>query len=126
MVSRKRWEKWLSAVAISLLGGAALAGDRLEVVAGKAVPIEEVAPVYRGRVRQVLEHPTLANQGPGEFFTGDPELYAWLLDHPEKGVLAWKRLGAKCSEISAWSDGHFSCSDGRSDIQWRTVYQSPI
>jgi hypothetical protein len=90
------------------------------------VPLEEVAPAVRERVRQVLDKPTLATQGPSEVFVCRPELYHWFLEHPDRASLAWRRLGAQCVEITDRGGGRFGWSDGQgSDVRWDTVYHGP-
>jgi hypothetical protein len=83
-------------------------------------------PALRDQVRQVIEHPVLSSHGPAEAFTGDPALYQWLLDHPDRAVRAWRRLGAVCTEITDKGNGWFGCTDGHgTEIRWATAYNSP-
>src|SRR5262249_35064543 len=43
-----------------------------------------------------------------------------------RGVVAWRRLGTKCCDISDRGHGRFAWTDGHgSDIRWDTVYRSP-
>jgi hypothetical protein len=89
------------------------------------MPLAEMPEDMRERVRQVVEQPTMCGQGPAEVFAGQPTVYAWLLDHPDRGVLAWRRLGAKCTEINAVGRGSFRWTDGcGSDIHWHIVYDA--
>jgi hypothetical protein len=86
------------------------------------VPLEQVTPALRERVRQVLEQPTLYAQGPAELFLGRLELYEWLLDHPDRAARGWQRLGAKCLDITDRGQGFFGWNDGQgSDVRWQTV-----
>jgi hypothetical protein len=79
----------------------------------------------REQVRLVVDHPTLYANGPTETFPCDPAVYDWLLDHPDRAVAAWRKLGAQCVEISDRGDGRFGWTDGRdSDVHWDTVYKS--
>src|SRR5690348_7380152 len=50
------------------------------------VPLDQLEPAARERVRAVLEHPTLSSRGPLEAFRCRPALYFWLLDHPDQAV----------------------------------------
>src|SRR5207302_2040218 len=80
---------------------------------------------YREGVRQTIEKPTLFSQGPVEAFACQPQMYYWLLEHPDRGVLAWRRLGAQCVMISERGTGRFGWTDEHgSDLQWETVYIS--
>jgi hypothetical protein len=85
------------------------------------VPLDQL-PVA---VRRVMAQPTLRAQGPREVFRGQTAVYEWLLDHPDQGVQMWRRLGAKCMDISGRSDGRFTWSDAQGTvITWETVYRN--
>jgi hypothetical protein len=89
------------------------------------VPLQEIPPAIRDQVHEMLEHPTVFGRGPAEAFAGQAELYEWLLDHPDKGVQAWRRLGARCTEITDQGEGKFAWTDGHgSEIRWHTIYQN--
>src|SRR5579884_2078821 len=77
----------------------------------------------REGLRTVLNKPTLAARGRLEMFRGQPVLYRWFLDHPDQAVLAWRRLGAKCTDITSLGGGCFQWTDGHgSEINWWTVH----
>lgn len=79
----------------------------------------------RDGVRKVLDNPTLAVQGRREAFHGQPTLYRWFLDHPDDAVLAWRRLGATCTDITNLGNGCFRWTDGHgSQVTWRTIHSS--
>jgi hypothetical protein len=76
------------------------------------------------RARQVMAKPTLFCHGPAEVFVGRPALYYWLLDHPDRGAQAWRRLGAPCLGITERAPGRFGWTDSAgSDVSWETVYR---
>jgi hypothetical protein len=90
------------------------------------VPLEEVAAPVRERVRQVVEQPTLSAHGPTELFRCQPATYYWLLENQDRASIAWRRLGARCVEISNRGQGCFGWSDGSgSDVRWNTVCCRP-
>ena len=90
-----------------------------------AVPLDELHPALRERVRIVLEHPTLTSRGPLEAFRCHPNLYYWLLDHPDLAVHLWRGLGAKCTEIHRRGDGSFSWKDAQNgEVHWQTIVRS--
>jgi hypothetical protein len=98
----------------------------LQQQAAARVPLEEVSETVRPKVRQVIERPTLFSHGPAEAFTGWPALYHWLLDHPDRAVAAWRRLGATCADITDHGGGRFAWNDGQgSEIHWQTIYNCP-
>src|SRR5262245_53250173 len=75
------------------------------------VPTDRVASNYRDRVAKVTRQPTIvARAAPEEFAEG---IYDWLLNHPDRGSLAWRRLGIPCAEITDRGQGRFGWSDGQ-------------
>ena len=128
MVFRRVWIGWLSLVAGVFWVGAATATERDAAAQKRAaarVPVDQVRQDIRERVCHVLEEPTLYGRGPAEAFTGQADFYAWLLDHPDRGVEAWRRLGAKCQSISGRGNGSFVWSDGHgSELRWQTAFNS--
>jgi hypothetical protein len=93
---------------------------------GRTIPLEKIDERYRDQVRQVLEKPILAGRGPAETFNCRPEQYTWFMDHPDRAVVAWRRLGAKCVSINPRGDGKFSWADENgSEVIWQTVCNAP-
>jgi hypothetical protein len=86
------------------------------------MPLDKMPEKYRESVRQVMDNPTLFARGPKESFVSKPEVYQWLLDHPDRGVLAWRRLGAQCVSIVPSENGIYNWSDNNgSEVNWETV-----
>jgi hypothetical protein len=102
------------------------ATDKMDrVKAAASVPLQEVTEHYREGVKITLEKPALYTQGPVETFACAPHVYYWLLEHPDRGVVAWRRLGAQCVMIVDRGAGRFGWTDEHgSDLQWETVYHS--
>jgi hypothetical protein len=98
--------------------------DKMEKLrAAGNVPLESIPEKFRDNVRLTIEKTTLFTQGPLESFACQPNIYYWLLDHPDRGVIAWRRLGAQCVMISDRGNGRFGWTDEHgSDLQWETVY----
>jgi hypothetical protein len=89
------------------------------------VPLQELTPPIRDRVRVVLEHPTLSSRGPLEAFRCRPSIYFWLLDHPDVAMRLWRSLGAKCSDIHALGEGSFVWRDAQNgEVHWQTIVRS--
>jgi len=121
--------RWLIASAMLGLSVATAAGAPTIAGAGRTVPSPDVVPLaklpasIRDEIRGVIERPTIAAQGPAEVFTCKPEQYYWFLDHPDRAVVAWRRLGAKCVSINPHGNGLFGWSDENgSAVTWQTVY----
>lgn len=89
------------------------------------VPLDELTPEARAKVRAVLEHPTLSTRGPLEAFHCRPALYFWLLDRPDLAARLWRDLGAKCTGIQASGEGAFIWKDAQNgEVRWWTVLRT--
>lgn len=130
------WRTWLTGVVCVLLPCGGLQAQEAAVKPARfspsaailppTVPLEEIPTAFRERVRRIIESPTLGAHGPVEVFRGRMDLYQWLLDHPDRGVSAWRRLGVKCGDITDRGNGRHGWSDGQgSDIRWDTVLRTP-
>jgi hypothetical protein len=83
-----------------------------------------VPAAVRPSVSLVLSRPTLFALGPIEVFPCRSAQYYWFLDHPDRVMMAWRRLGAKCLPITDRGSGHFGwCDDQGSDLVWQTIAQ---
>lgn len=97
----------------------------LQMRIASRVPIQELPADLRDSVRHVVEQPTLYSHGAVESFSGQPAMYSWLLDHPDRAVVAWRRLGARCTEITRLENGHFRWRDDHgSEIRWQTIHNT--
>ena len=86
------------------------------------LPYQELPVVLQEKVRRLVAQPTLSANGPVQIFPGNPLVYTWLLDHPDRVVLMWRRLGARCLEITNRGDGWFGWTDhDGTDIRWQTA-----
>jgi hypothetical protein len=85
------------------------------------VPLESLPEA----ARKVVQQPTLTARAPAEEFTSRPELYRWLLDHPDRTSLAWRRLGVPCMPIEPRHPGEFGYADEGTDVHWRVVASGP-
>lgn len=75
------------------------------------LPLDEIPVKFRERIRTVVDKPTLARSGTVETFSCRPELYTWLLDHPDKTSSMWRKLGARCVAIDEVRPDSFAWSD---------------
>ncbi len=92
----------------------------------KTIPLDQLPAALRDGVKRVLEQPTIVAHGPPEAFRAQPAFYFWLLDHPDRAVQMWRRLGAKCLTILDRGNGQFGWTDGQgTDISWQTIHRSP-
>jgi hypothetical protein len=94
--------------------------------AAALVPLDSLPPAYRDKVSQVVGKPTVYTKGAQETFEAQPELYRWLLDNPDRAVVAWKRLGAKCVDIQRRGPNQFGWSDTQgSEVVWTAIHTGP-
>ena len=63
------------------------------------IPVQELSARQQA-VQQILRDPTLVARGPAEKFACKPEHYYFFLEHPDRAVTAWRKLGAKCVAIT--------------------------
>ncbi|MBX7105006.1 MAG: hypothetical protein K1X57_13050 [Gemmataceae bacterium] len=84
------------------------------------VPMDAIPQVFREKVQKVTQQPAIvARAVPEEFTEG---IYDWLLDHPDRASLAWRRLGIPCAEIAPRPQGRFGWSDGQgTEVNWQVV-----
>jgi hypothetical protein len=92
---------------------------------GPAGVLDLVAPQYRPAVAAVLAAPTLSGKAAEHPFRAHPAVYDWLLDHPDRCSVAWRRMSVPCVEITALGDGRFRYADGKgTEVTWRPVGKS--
>ena len=103
-----------------------LTPERAAPMFSAPVPVAELPDPVREAVRNVVTAPTLSAIAPAEDFCGPPAMYQWLLDHPDRAAVAWRRLGSPCLEITDRGAGCFGWEDKQgSDLRWETVHRSP-
>lgn len=93
-----------------------------EKAAPRVVPVERMPGPYRDRVAKVIQAPTLtAYAVPEELPLG---IYDWLLEHPDRAALAWRRLGINCAEIQNLGHDRFGWGDNQGTaVTWAAVYR---
>src|SRR5260370_32946648 len=108
------------------IAGFAPAQELVETVRTEVrLPLDEMPAAVRDKIRQTLDKPTISARGPIETFVCYPAQYYWLLDHPDRAVYAWHRLGAHCVDVSDRGEGRLGWRDGYgSDVHWAPVYHT--
>src|SRR5262245_44562850 len=97
-------------------------GPREPVRTANMSPVDVLPTAWRDQVIRVMQQPTLAATSPLDTFAINDELYRWLLDHPDRVALAWRRRGVPAVEITALGDGRFSWRDSQgSELVWQAV-----
>lgn len=88
------------------------------------LPLEALPEAHRRLARQVLDKPAFAALGPSETFYCKPDQYRWFLDHPDRAVAAWRRLGAKCTSITPKGEQQFGWTDDLgSEVTWEAIHR---
>ncbi len=87
----------------------------------KAV-LELVEDKHRDAVAVILQAPTITVKASDLEFVAHPNVYDWLLAHPDRTTLAWKRLKVPSVDITDLGRGQFFWSDeSGSELTWQTV-----
>lgn len=90
------------------------------------VPLDEMPSGTRDSMSKVMKSPTFSAVGPAEEFVAHPDMYQWLLDHPDRTAAAWRKLGIDAVEIKMLKDGRFTWKDENgSELTWQNVAQGP-
>lgn len=115
------------AAAVAVAQPAARPAAPMPVTAPTRVVLSDVVePAHRDAVLGIVRRPTLSTKGTTEDVVCSPELFRWLLDHPDRVALAWRRLKVPCLEIADLGKGRFGWADGEgSDVVWQTVGTFP-
>jgi hypothetical protein len=88
------------------------------------LPLEQLDGRQRQLAKQVLDKPAFKAKGPSESFYCKPEHYQYFLDHPDKAVTAWRKLGAKCVTITSKAEQQFGWIDEQgSEVTWETIHR---
>ena len=132
---RFTWLGWVVGVCAASAGTATAQSPFVQVPtaekwdktrSAQQVPMDQIPAAMREGLKATLERPTLFTSGPTEIFPCKPAVYCWCLDHPDRAVIAWRRLGAKCVSISDRGAGRFGYTDEHgSDLSWDTVVRDP-
>jgi hypothetical protein len=126
---RSAWIGWLG---LAIGFGAGINSARAEDAAFSRMEkppilaVDDLPAKIREPVSAVLEHPTVHTVGPAESFTCQPAQYYEFLEHPDRAVAAWRKLGAKCLTITDRGKGRFGWVDEHgSDVHWDLVQSTP-
>ena len=89
------------------------------------VNLDSLPKYWRETLISVIAEPTLTAFGPADEFGSTEPMYQWLLDHPDRVSLAWRRLRVPAVEIKPLSGGRFLYSDDQgNELVWVTVGRS--
>lgn len=93
--------------------------------AAQLVPVHALPAPLNEKVRRTLTQPTLVTRASAQEFRAAPAMYEWLVEHPDRAAIAWRRLGVQCSPIQDRGQGRFGWRDDiGSDVQWWVIARS--
>ena len=111
----------LTALAASLVasGGATAAPNPLEAhtsdevrrLAVRGIPFDKLTPAARERVEQVVAGTSVFRRMPVRAIDCDPEMYLFLLRHPDVVVNIWRALGVTQLEARQVAPNRFTVAD---------------
>ena len=78
----------------------------------RSIPLSKLEPAAREKVLRVLNEATFFRRLPTCVFQCDPELYLFLVRHPDVIVGIWRLMGVTKIEMEELRPGRFSFSDG--------------
>lgn len=77
---------------------------------------------FRAAVTNIVRAPTLSAKGAEGPFVADPAVYDYLIDHPDRASVAWRRLGVPCVMITDLGGGRFMWADDQgSKLTWQVA-----
>jgi hypothetical protein len=86
------------------------------------VLLDYVAEPFREVVAGIIKAPTISAKANDDEFVAHPNVYDWLIEHPDRTTQAWKRLKVPCVDITDLGKGQFFWSDETgSELTWQTV-----
>lgn len=93
------------------------------IVPAKPKPlIDCVDDKHREAVAAIIKSPTISAKANDDEFVAHPNVYDWLLEHPDRTTQAWKRLKVPAVDITDLGKGQFYWSDeAGSELTWQTV-----
>src|SRR5688572_30647118 len=112
-----------TAAALVLLAALAQSAPAADPRPPATVTINDVvAPAFRDAVTQVMRQPTISAKAADDEFAAHVKIYEWLLEHPDRASLAWRRMQIPCVEITDLGNGKFHWTDPNgSELTWQTV-----
>jgi hypothetical protein len=91
----------------------------------QSLPLDELTPEVRQRVIAVVSDPSIYRRLPVEIIDCDPEMYLFLLRHPEVVVNVWDLMGVTKIQMGRTGPFSFTASDGMgTDSTVELVYGS--
>ncbi len=105
-----------------IVEGSSSARDRAAAI--RAIPMNALDAAARQKVQAVLASITIFRRLPVQMFQCDPELYLFMVEHPDVTTNIWELLGVSKVAIRRTGNVTFNANDGagtKSDIEFLHV-----
>lgn len=92
----------------------------------RGIPFDRFDPEVGREVRTVIDNASIFRRLPTQSVRCDPELYDFLIDHPDATVDLWQLLGMSKMSLVRSGDDLYEMDDGQGTTgQVRIVYRNP-
>lgn len=116
---------WLTLALSPLFAWSQSRGDSFPGKLASPVPMEKLPAPTREAILKVMKAPTVTVLAQAEEFVAHNDVYQWLLDHPDRTAIAWRRLGIEAMDIRCTRDGGFIYKDDQgTEMMWKCVAKS--
>jgi hypothetical protein len=78
----------------------------------RAIPWQNITPEDRRRAHFVIQNTSIYRRLPTRVIDCDPEMFAFLIQHPEVVIDVWQLMGISRITLDKTPDGSYRCSDG--------------
>ncbi len=118
---RRSWELWLALACIVLASaGSSQAASPNQATSSRAardeairsIPYDKIAPAMTEKIRSAMAHASIYRRLPIQVTPCDPDLYLFLVRHPEVVVNIWEVMKISNVALSRTGADTFRASDG--------------
>ncbi len=78
----------------------------------RGIPFDKIEPTTRAKVQAVINDATIYRRMPVQTVDCDPELFLYLIQHPEVVVNMWENMGVSKMTMTPKAPGVYHCADG--------------
>lgn len=84
--------------------------------AARAIPLAELSPQGRAKVQRVLSNVSIYRRMPMTMIDCDPQMYLFLVEHPEVVVNIWELMGLSQMTLERTGPTTFAANDGQGTV----------
>ena len=82
----------------------------------QAIPLDELNAEAQAKIQSVVLRPSIYRRMPATVIESDPDLYLFLVRHPEAVVNMWELMGVTKVKIERTADYKFNATDGSGTV----------